>query len=471
MQTFFTLPTYRIKHINDTLKSYTDNFKKYGHTDHSIIIFDDSMPELAAKYNEGIDSSYFSNPLFYVGAKEKEEFKILIKTKLKDKISDLEIHQIFRSSYGGNRNFTALYTLNGLMISSDDDMRPYGYIDRKQNLNNLEICKGHLVKKEKFHGVSKVNFDFFGKFLEVLGKKERDIPKQYVRGDYVVDSAMDLSTNASNGLEESNTLSVIPGSIKPDQKVAMALTYRTGTADIDAVDFIQMIINDSSYNDFDELRDFYVIDDLRPAITNKNYRMDCGVAGYDNSVGIPPFIPSFLRFEDYLYRLWVQQDGILGAHIDAIQHHLKNNYMRFNHAFEVYNEEITNLIKRNINKSSWKADQNNVQFDYDGSISWHESQEIFEKIQNLNSEISSIISKETNETRKHQFLKIKIGLSEYFNNFDNEVFYHQLSKVVRQEVLGLKTTTKLWPNLIEEISSVRSKLPMKIIPKSNKVAA
>jgi hypothetical protein len=357
------------------------------------------------------------------------------------------------------------------MVSSDDDMRPYGYIDSKQRLGDKDICRGHLVKKEQFSHASSVDFDFFGKFLEVLGKSERDVPKNYLRGEYVIDSAMDLSTNASNGLEESNVLSVVQGAVDSDQRVAMALSYRTGTADIDAIDFIEMIIRDDSYNDFDELRDFYVIDELRPAITNKNYRMDCGVAGYDNTYGIPPFIPSFLRFEDYLYRLWIQQDGIVGAHIDAIQHHLKNNYMRFNHGFEVYNEEITNLIKRNLNTNSWKASQNNVEFDYDGYVSWEDSQEIFDKIKNLSSEISKNINTEKNEKRKSQFVKINIGLAEYFNGFDGEVFYHNLSKVVRQEVLGLKATTKSWPIIVEEIKNLKNELPMRLISNSVKAAA
>ena len=56
--------------------------------------------------------------------------------------------------------------------------------------------------------------------------------------------------------------------------------------------------------------------------------MDCGVAGYDNTFGLPPFFPTRLRFEDYIYRLWVQQDGIAAAHVDAAQNHIRSNYMR-----------------------------------------------------------------------------------------------------------------------------------------------
>ena len=76
--------------------------------------------------------------------------------------------------------------------------------------------------------------------------------------------------------------------------------------------------------------------------------MDCGVAGYDNTFGLPPSFPTRLRFEDYIYRLWVQQDGIAAAHVDAAQNHTKSNYMRNPPAAEIFNEEVSNLLKRKI---------------------------------------------------------------------------------------------------------------------------
>ena len=93
--------------------------------------------------------------------------------------------------------------------------------------------------------------------------------------------------------------------------------------------------------DPDELNELYVLVNFRPAVTNKNWRMDCGVAGYDNTFGLPPFFPTRLRFEDYIYRLWVQQDGIAAAHVDAAQNHTKNNYMRNPVAAEIFNEEVS----------------------------------------------------------------------------------------------------------------------------------
>ena len=41
--------------------------------------------------------------------------------------------------------------------------------------------------------------------------------------------------------------------------------------------------------------------------------------GTTTRFGLPPFFPTRLRFEDYIYRLWVQQDGVAAAHVDAAQ--------------------------------------------------------------------------------------------------------------------------------------------------------
>ena len=53
----------------------------------------------------------------------------------------------------------------------------------------------------------------------------------------------------------------------------MGQTFRSGTHDMDAIDFAEMFLGDESQIDPDE---------LRPAVTKKSWRMDCGVAGYDN---------------------------------------------------------------------------------------------------------------------------------------------------------------------------------------------
>jgi hypothetical protein len=191
-------------------------------------------------------------------------------------------------------------------------------------------------------------------------KPVAELPENYARGELLVDSAMDLETNATKGLALENSLTVERGRVSDTAVVKIAQTFRSGTFrsgtnDIDAIDFVDMFLADESQTDPDALNDLYVLVNFRPVVTNWNWRMDCGVAGYDNTFGLPPFFPTRLRFEDYIYRLWVRQDGVVAAHVDAAQHHTRSNYMRNPPAAEIFNEEVSNLIKRKIKGSVAKV--------------------------------------------------------------------------------------------------------------------
>src|SRR5262249_56360003 len=109
-------------------------------------------------------------------------------------------------------------------------------------------------------------------------------------------------------------------------------------------------------------------------------RLDCGVAVYDNTLGLSFFFPTRLRFEDYIYRLWVQQVGVASAYVDAAQHHIKNNYMRNPLASEIFNEEVANLLKRKIRSTLSRLDDLNISFDYEGEVTLEDSDEILTRI-------------------------------------------------------------------------------------------
>lgn len=140
-----------------------------------------------------------------------------------------------------------------------------------------------------------------------------------------------------------------------------------------------MFLEDEGQTSLDDLNEMYVLVNFRPAVTNRNWRMDCGVAGYDNTFGLPPFFPTRLRFEDYIYRLWIQQEGIVAAHVDAAQNHTKSNYMRNPPASEIFNEEVCNLLKRKIKATVTHLDALSIEFDYDGEVTGADAAEILEK--------------------------------------------------------------------------------------------
>ncbi len=364
---FFVIPTYRLRDVGETIEHYDEHFWRNGHSVR-MIVFDDSSPVNQAKYFPLVEQTKTHNELYYVGPQQKEQFLAYLNSRLRDKRLEGLLKNLFRPSYGGNRNCTLMYTLGGLMISADDDMRPYTLMEHSlESLGPEEVCRGKLVKSGQ-NGYGRKSFDILGSFLDVLGKPVREVPDNYERGELLVDTAMDLETNATKGLARENSLLLKRGALPEDARVKMAQTFRSGTNDLDAIDYVEMFLDDEAQVNPDDLNDLYVLVNFRPVVTKKNWRMDCGVAGYDNSFGLPPFFPTRLRFEDYIYRLWIQQEGIVAAHVDAAQNHIKSNYMRNPPAAEIFNEEISNLIKRKILATVTRLDELTIAFDYEGEV-------------------------------------------------------------------------------------------------------
>jgi hypothetical protein len=120
----FVIPTYRLREVGETVAHYDEHFWRNGHCV-SIVVFDDSSPANHEKYFSQLEGTATHNELYYVGPKEKEQFIGYLNQRLPDKRLQGLVKSLFRPSYGGNRNYTLVYTLGELMVSADDDMRPY----------------------------------------------------------------------------------------------------------------------------------------------------------------------------------------------------------------------------------------------------------------------------------------------------------------------------------------------------------
>jgi hypothetical protein len=110
--------------VGETVAHYDEHFWRNGHSV-SIVVFDDSSPANHEKYFSLLEGTATHNELYYVGPKEKEQFIGYLNQRLPDKRLQGLVKSLFRPSYGGNRNYTLVYTLGELMVSADDDMRPY----------------------------------------------------------------------------------------------------------------------------------------------------------------------------------------------------------------------------------------------------------------------------------------------------------------------------------------------------------
>jgi hypothetical protein len=444
----FVIPTYRLRDVGETVKCYDEHFWRNGHAP-TIIVCDDSSPAAQEKYYASLEQTSTHCELYYVGPKEKEQFTSYLSQRLRDKRLDGLVKNLFRPSYGGNRNFTLMHTLGGLMVSSDDDMRPYALMEHSvESLEEGEVSRGRLHRNGE-NGYSRKSFDILGAFLDVLGKKTSEIPENYDKGDVLLDTAMDLETNATKGLARENSLLLQRGTVRADAVVKMGQTFRSGTNDIDALDFAELFLADEDQVDPDGLNEQYVLVNYRPVITNKNWRMDCGVAGYDNTFGLPPFFPTRLRFEDYIYRLWIQQPGFAAAHVDAAQNHTRSNYMRNPVAAEIFNEEVSNLLKRRIMDTVSRVDELGMAFDYDGQVTADDAQQILDKVSTMYARALEAADRASHPERKDALRLFAANLEKSFYGFEADFFQQNLLRIVDDVVTTIKGSIELWPTLIE----------------------
>ncbi len=446
----FVVPSYRLRDVGATIEAYDEHFWSNGHSV-KMMVFDDSSLANHEKYFGRLANTKTVNDVFYVGPQEKEQFLSFLNKKLRDRKLETLVRNLFRPSYGGNRNFTLMYTLGAFMISADDDMRPYALVEGSpESLGHDEISRGRLHKAGD-NGYLQKSFDLLTSFQDVLGKRVREVPGNYASGEFVRDTSMDLETNVSAEFTTGNSLLLQEGAVSKSALIKIAQTFRTGTNDIDALDYVFMYLNDEkqSHSELHQVNDVYVLDNFRPVVTNKNWRIDCGVGGYDNRLGLPPFFPTRLRFEDYIYRLWIQQNGVVSAHTDAVQTHVKNNYMRNPLAMDVFNEEICTLLKKKIKGSLESTDDLSIQFSYQGEVSLQDSEEILEKITTVYQRILKAASSTKTEGRKRALILFAENLARAFYGFEPDFFQQNVSRIVDDVVSQIHASLEIWPMLVE----------------------
>ena len=275
------------------------------------------------------------------------------------------------------------------------------------------------------------------------------VPANYERGELLVDTAMDLETNATKGLARENSLMLRHGPLPDGAVVKMAQTFRSGTNDIDALDYVDMFLATRSKSSLDELNDFYVLVNFRPVLTKKNWRMDCGVAGYDNTFGLPPFFPRDCASKTTSIGCGFSRMALRRRHVDAAQNHTKSNYMRNPPAAEIFNEEVANLLKRKIKSTVTRLDELSIAFDYEGEVTAQDAEEILDKIVALHRRAAAA-AEATNVYRRADALRLfAANLEKAFYGFEPDFFQQNLLRIVDDVVSVIKGSIELWPTLVE----------------------
>ncbi len=214
-----------------TIERHGQHFWRNGHSVR-IMVFDDSSPANQEKYFSLVQQTCAHNDMYDVGPREEEQFLAYLNSRLREARLGGLMRDLFRPSDGANRNWTLTYTLGDLMASSDDDMRPYALMEGSpESLQAGELSRGRLYKAGKDQVVHKA-FDIRASREDVLGRPVSEIPENYERGELLIDTAMDLETNATKGLSVENSVMLEHGPVPEGAIVKIAQTFRSGTNDI-----------------------------------------------------------------------------------------------------------------------------------------------------------------------------------------------------------------------------------------------
>ncbi|MEH2420792.1 MAG: hypothetical protein V7K48_07535 [Nostoc sp.] len=90
------------------------------------------------------------------------------------------------------------------------------------------------------------SFDLLRTFDDVFGQKASHVLEKLEVEELVVDPAMDLGTNTTKSYFWENSLLLQKVRVFNNAIVKIVQTFRTGTNDIDTLDFIHLYLNDEN---------------------------------------------------------------------------------------------------------------------------------------------------------------------------------------------------------------------------------
>ena len=118
-------------------------------------------------------------------------------------------------------------------------------------------------------------------------------------------------------------------------------------------------------------------------------------------------------------------------------------------AAEIFNEEVSNLLKRKIKASVTRLDDLSVGFDYEGEVTGQDAQEILDKIVALHRRAVEAVEKTTNPERADALRLFAANLEKAFYGFEPDFFQQNLLRIVDDVISVIKGSIELWPTLVE----------------------
>jgi hypothetical protein len=122
--------------------------------------------------------------------------------------------------------------------------------------------------------------------------------------------------------------------------------------------------------------------------------------------------------------------------------------MRNPPAAEIFNEEVSNLLKRKIKSTVTRLDELSIAFDYEGEVTGQDAQEILEKISRLYGRAGETAEAARSE-RAEALRLFAANLQKAFYGFEPDFFQQNLLRIVDDVVSVIKGSIELWPTLVE----------------------
>lgn len=440
----FTIPTYRHNEVHRCVEEYLRNFNENGH-DIPIAVFDDSSKEQSrttVANLEQVKKRFPNSKILYVGFEEKLRYL----DELEKVNHDTLIKEMLRPSYGGNRNWILLATLGNHFISVDDDMHPYGIINPSTKENFSSVLEGTYTRD--LSGFGAQTMDIISAYASMIGKKVGAYLSQnngISRGRHLIDSNMDLMLNMTSGEMKDNHVTVSPGEINIDAKIKIVQTFLSGDADIDSKDLVSEFIKSGSEEAFRGVVPLkYVVKNFESCIVEEDYRLTGAVLGLDNTEGFICFLPTKLRFEDYIFRTYSRKPDIHVGYCHAVQTHTRAMANRNNIVQDFVIEGIATLIKKSIINGIKGISDLEVKLEKDPSYDVKELYSLWNTLMDY--------SRLADPNSPHGQAFIDAVKNEAMSTESKGQFVATFTKRIDEEYTRIRNAINVWPKLVDYAS-------------------
>ncbi len=123
--------------------------------------------------------------------------------------------------------------------------------------------------------------------------------------------------------------------------------------------------------------------------------------------------------------------------------------MRNPPAAEIFNEEVSNLLKRKIKSTVTNVDALTISFDYEGEVTGEDAREILDKIMALHQRALKAAATARTPDRVQALLMFAASLEKAFYSFEPDFFQQNLLRIVDDVIGVIKASIQLWPTLVE----------------------